>query len=391
MKQMKEKILILAADLEQTLPIARSLYKKGYEVHGVFSSKYSYGYGSRYIKKRFLHANAEEISDYYRFVKSLLEQDKYVTVLPMRDSAAEVMCKYRDELLKYTTYVMPDTEGFERGFDKQKLMEVCKAEGYPHPETYLVKDGNLGSLNIDSLRYPVLIKPNHTFGARGMTLCNDKKELQEKFPKIYQQFGECHIQTYIPEGGHQVEVQVYINEKQELVQGSVIKKFRWYPNKGGSSCCNISCKNDRIVNICYNVLKSIGWVGFADFDTIEDPRTGELLIMEINPRVPACVKSTFASGIDWADVIVGEYLKKEHKTYQMDREVYLRFLGVEVLWFLKSENKWHTKPNWFKFFGSDIYYQDMSDWTDPMPFIRGSIGNIKKQLSPEFRKQKAGV
>ena len=176
-----------------------------------------------------------------------------------------------------------------------------------------------------------------------------------------------------------------------MVQSSVIKKFRWYPNKGGSSCCNISCKNEKIVDICYKVLKSIGWVGFADFDTIEDPRTGELLIMEINPRVPACVKSAFASGIDWADVIVGEYLKKSHKVYQMNREVYLRFLGVEVLWFLKSENKWHTKPNWFNFFGKDIFYQDMSDWTDPMPFIRGTIGNIKKQLSPEFRKSKAGV
>ncbi len=388
---MKENILILAADLEQTLPIAKSLYNKGYEIHGVFSSKYSYGYGSRYIKKRFVHENAEEIEDYYLFIKSVLLQDKYVTILPMRDSAAEVMCKYRDELLKYTTYVMPDGEGFERGFDKRRLMEVCEAKGYPHPETYLVEDGNLRSLDLDTLRYPVLIKPNHTFGARGMTLCYNRKELEEKFPLIYTQFGNCHIQTYIPEGGHQVEVQVYINENQELVQSSVIKKFRWYPNKGGSSCCNISCKNDKIVNICYEVLKCIGWVGFADFDTIEDPRTGELLIMEINPRVPACVKSAFASGIDWAEVIEGEYLKKPHRVYTMEKEVYLRFLGVEILWFLKSDNKWHAKPNWFKFFGRDIFYQDMSDWSDPMAFIRGTIGNIKKQLSSEFRKSKAGV
>ena len=75
----------------------------------------------------------------------------------------------------------------------------------------------------------------------------------------------------------------------------------------------------------------------------------------------------------------------------MEKEVYLRFLGVEILWFLKSDNKWHAKPNWFKFFGRDIFYQDMSDWSDPMAFIRGTIGNIKKQLSSEFRKSKAGV
>ena len=388
---MKDKILILAADLEQVLPIAKSLYDKGFEIHGIFSSKLSYGYGSRYIKRKYIHQNAVEIEDYYLFIKSVLQKERYVSIIPMRDSAAEVMCKYRDDLLQYTAYVMPDADGFERGFDKQRLMEVCKMHGYPHPETYIVRNGSLCGLDIEEIRYPVLIKPTHTFGARGMTLCRNKDELEKKYPIIFNQFGECHLQTYIPEGGHQVEVQIYINEKQELVQSSVIKKFRWYPNKGGSSCCNISCKNEKIVDICYKVLKSIGWVGFADFDTIEDPRTGELLIMEINPRVPACVKSAFASGIDWADVIVGEYLKKSHKVYQMNREVYLRFLGVEVLWFLKSENKWHTKPNWFNFFGKDIFYQDMSDWTDPMPFIRGTIGNIKKQLSPEFRKSKAGV
>ena len=44
---MKDKILILAADLEQVLPIAKSLYDKGFEIHGIFSSKLSYGYGYR--------------------------------------------------------------------------------------------------------------------------------------------------------------------------------------------------------------------------------------------------------------------------------------------------------------------------------------------------------
>ena len=103
------------------------------------------------------------------------------------------------------------------------------------------------------------------------------------------------------------------------------------------------------------------------------------------------MKSAFASGIDWADVIVGEYLKKPHGTYKMEQKVYLRHLGFEVLWFFGSKNRWKTKPNWFKLLGSNIYYQDMSDWSDWMPFIRGSWGNVKKQMDPEFRKAKSGV
>ena len=103
---MKDKILILAADLEQVLPIAKSLYDKGFEIHGIFSSKLSYGYGSRYIKRKYIHQNAVEIEDYYLFIKSVLQKERYVSIIPMRDSAAEVMCKYRDDLLQYTAYVL---------------------------------------------------------------------------------------------------------------------------------------------------------------------------------------------------------------------------------------------------------------------------------------------
>ena len=38
-------------------------------------------------------------------------------------------------------------------------------------------------------------------------------------------------------------------------------------------------------------------------------------------------------------------------------------------------------PSYFAFFGKHIHYQDMSDWTDPMPFIKGTIRNIKKVIA----------
>lgn len=385
-----KQVLILFGDATQALPIAKSLCKKGFYVDAICSSKWSYGYGSRYIRKKYIYKETEDVDKYFNFLINILKNEEYDTIIPMRDSAAEVMSRYKDELLKYTHYEMPDYESFECGYDKHKLMEICEKKGYPHPETYLLENGNLGYLDLDNLPYPMLIKPNHTFGARGMTLCLNRQELEKVFPVIYMQYGDCHLQEYIPEGGNQVEVQLYVNAEGELLQSSVIKKFRWYPVKGGSSCCNISYENSAIVAICHNILKEIGWVGFADFDTIEDPRTGELLIMELNPRVPACVKSAFASGIDWSDIIVGEYLHKEHKTYKMEKEVYLRHLGFELLWFIASKSKWHTKPNWFKFIGKNIYYQDMSDWTDWGPFVLGTLGNIIKLLDPSFRKSKSG-
>lgn len=387
----KRKALLIQADTPQTLPMARELTKKGYEVHAVFGSKWSYGYGCRFIKKKFIFEDYEDIESNYQFILNLLKKDNYSIMIPINDFGAIVMSKYKDEFQKYVKFVVPDYDIFERGFDKQKLMAICQNGNYPHPRTIITDETKNIPEAAKDLRYPVLIKPNHSSGARGITPANSYKDLMEKFSQIVNQYGACHIQEYIPEGGAQIEAQLYIDEAGELIQSSIIKKYRWYPNHGGSSCCNRSEENPQLIATLHSLLKDIGWVGFADFDTIEDPRTGELMIMELNPRVPACIKTNFAAGINWADVIASEYEGEYHPKYKMTKKVFLRHLGFEILWFLNSDKKFSTKPSWFKFFGKNIFYQDMSGWDDPLAFIYGTLGNIRKQLSPSFRKAKSAM
>lgn len=386
-----KKVLLIQADTTQTLPMARELSKKGYEVHAVVSCKLTYGYGCRFVRKKFIFKDYENVDEYFKFILDILKKDNYSILIPMADHGAMVLSKYKDKLSEYVKFTVPDFSVFEKGFDKEKLMSACQKGNYPHPRTVIVDSDNLDDTNAKNLKYPVLIKPNQSCGARGITPVADYNTLRYIFPKIVNEYGSCHIQEYIPEGGAQVEAQLYVDKNGNLVQSSVIYKYRWYPNKGGSSCCNRSCENPGLIDTLHRLLKDIGWVGFADFDTIEDPRTGELLIMELNPRVPACVKTNFAAGINWADVISSEYEGLPHKKYSMEREAYLRHLGFETLWFLNAKNKFSTKPSWFKFFGKNIFYQDMSGWSDPKAFIYGTFGNILKQLSPSFRKAKSGM
>lgn len=387
---MEARVLILYGDGTQTLPMAKALHKLGCEVHAVVSSKLCYGYGSRYIGKKYLFQDINNIQALYDYVIKLLQHDHYDVIIPMHDESAEMVSTYKDVLLIYTCFVMPSINDFKKGHDKQQLIDLLQRKRYPHPKTVFVESNVINKEVLDKANFPLLIKPNITSGARGMTKCDNEEELRQRFPLVYRQFGACHLQSIVKAGGHQFEVQLYVNGKGELVQSSVIKKFRWYPAKGGSSSCCVSEFNQEIVDICYQVLKDLGWVGFADFDTIEDPETGELLIMELNPRLPACVRAAFEGGVNWADVILNEYLGQEHQIYQQQDGKYLRFLGFEVLWFVKSKNRWNTKPNWFKFLGKNIYYQDFMS-NDVWPFVLGSIGNVKKLLSSDFRKAKAGI
>lgn len=366
-----------------------SLKKAGHFVYLLYRSKHNYADDSKYVDFKYETDASHESNVYLQLVKNIIQERHIEIVIPMSDFSSMFLSRNKEELQPLVKYVLPNIDVFERGYDKNSLMALCAKNGYPHPQT--INDvTSLDGLDIDNLKYPLLIKPNHTCGGRGMTLVKNSDELRAKFEGVYRQYGDCHLQEYIPQGGAQVEVQLYINEKQELTASSVIYKYRWYPENGGSSCCATAVKNDKVVDICYRLLKDIGWVGFADFDTIEDPRTGELLVMELNPRVPACVKAVVASGTDWPNIIVSEYLGQPYAKKEFKPGILLKHLGMETLWFFYSKNRFKTKPSLFKVFGRRVFYQDL-DWRDPMPFIKGTWHNFKQQLNPSFRKSKSGT
>lgn len=371
------KVLLLGGGT-QGLAILRDLKKAGHFV--VFlGEKYNYADSSRYLDVKIYSKYSPTQIKYLDIVKECISNYKIDVIIPMGDVTAAFLSRYKSELQEIVNYKIPDYSIFRSATDKNQLMSLCQEHGYPHPFTVHSRD-ILKYISEQKLQFPLLIKPNVTCGARGMTLINNYEELAIKYPQIKNEYGECHLQKYIKPYGAQVEVQLYIDDNRQLLASSVIYKYRWYPEKGGSSSCAKTIKNEKIVDILYHLLLDLNWIGFADFDTIEDPETGELLIMELNPRVPACVKCAIEGGCHWGEIIVNGYLEKPQKTYQFTEGEFLRHMGFETLWFIHSPNRFKTYPNIFKFFGRHIHYQDMSDWTDPMPFIVGTLNNIKKLL-----------
>lgn len=372
------RVLVLGCGT-QGLVMVRELKRVGCWVY-LLGEKHNYADMSRYVDKKTYNQYPPSSSEYLELVLDIIKKNGIQTIIPMGDVLSEFLSIHKSELRPYVQYAMPDYSDFVRATDKNQLMALCKEKGYPHPYT-INSVTDLSAIERVDIPFPLLIKPNITCGARGMTLVKSYDELMDKYPVIKKEYGDCHLQQYVKQGGAQVEVQLYVDDNKNLVNSSVIYKYRWYPEKGGSSCCAKSVKNEKIVDILYRLLLDLNWVGFADFDTIEDPDTGELLIMELNPRVPACVKCPIEAGIHWGEIIVNGYMGLPQKQYEYHEDEYLRHLGFETLWFFKSPNRFKTTPSWFKFLGKHIHYQDMSDWTDPFPFFVGTWRNIKNVLN----------
>lgn len=375
------KVLVIGAGT-QGLAIVHALKQERHTVVILCADKYNYAGLSRYVDKRVSWEISEKSDCFIDYLKSIIKKESIDVVIPMGDSTAHFLSSKKEQLQQIVKFKSPELSCFMRGYDKNQLMQLCEGNGYPHPKTLDMSKIELGDMSqLENFPYPAMLKPNLTTGGRGMVKVVDYKHLKELYPSLHKKYGDYHLQQFIKPGGRQVKVQLFVGEDRSLVASSVIEKRRWYPIQGGSNCCAITIKDEAIVDICYHILLDLNWFGFADFDLIEDPDTHQLLVMEINPRVPACIKSPIAAGLNWGEVIVNAALGLPQKQYNYREGVILRHLGFEMLWFMKSPNRWHANPSWFKFFGKDVYYQDMSDWKDPMPFLSGTWRNFKKIIT----------
>ena len=382
---MKNNILLLDGGGTQTLPIAKSLYKKGHSVHIFYNNKLSYGCVTRYATSKVKAPSIKEEESYTAFFKDYVQKNSIDVVIPMSDPSATFLSKHKESFHQFCKFIISEYPVFMTGFDKNLLMRVCRENGFPHPKTVdLMTDGISG---IDDSFFPAILKPNITTGGRGMKILHSKKELEMVFEHNVEEFGDCHIQKFVREGGRQFKVELFLDDQHKLVNSSVVHKQRFYPVSGGSSCFNVTITDSDLVDLCYNVLKKIGWIGFADFDLIEDLDDGIIKIMEINPRIPACIKSAIDSGVDYASLIVDASMGRELEEYDYEPGYQLRHLGFDILWFFQSKDRFKIHPSWFNFLNKKQSFQDLS-LLDPLPFVYGTIGNIKKITNSNFRKSK---
>lgn len=402
------KILLLDGEGVQVVCMARELNKLGHELTALCAQKMSSGYATRYLHHKYKCPNLHNQPDEYKeFFYNHLKGNQYDLIIPMGDESAFFLSKVKPSvttLYPHTVCAIEDYETFEWANDKQKLMEVCEKYDIVHPKTralpmegfkFQVSEVSVGSkwfqevkAVVDYVGFPAMIKPNLSAGAKGITRVNSMEEIQAALPSLQKAFGACTLQQYVEQPDYYYNVMLFRTKEGKTASYTVIKIQRYFPLKGGSSCYSETVEHPFLVQQCEQCLEKLNWHGFADFDVLEDKLTGELKIIEINPRVPSSLQASFAAGVNFGEIFVEEYLGEgKHKEYQYKANQQVRWFGLDVMWFLMSPQRFSYRPSWFRFWGKNVSYHD-GCWSDPMPMIAGCLQGVTKYLDPNFRKAK---
>lgn len=380
------RILLIDGGSRQVLPMIKGFSMHGCHVSVYCSSKLDVGYVYKYTDKKVMGVfDHSDVDSTYSGIKAEIEKGEYDLVVPMNDFAATILSEHKEELSKFAYIAVNSNEKFTLASDKQKTMQICMDNGIPCPKTALFSD--ISGFCDDGWNYPLVIKPRSGYGANGFSKVENREELERLFVLTEKKFGASLVQEYIPQSSSQYQVEMVMGRDGECKCFVLMDKLRWYPINGGSSTINVTVKDDKIKSDCIALMKKIGWVGYASLDLIRDPRDGVAKILEINPRINGTAKICFRCGVDLALLLLEEAEGGEMTEFPDYPEgVYLRYIHMDFLWFLKSKERFSAKPSFFSFKNT---VDEIFSWEDLKPFFVysitsfGKLFNDKKKRSAE--------
>lgn len=146
---------------------------------------------------------AKQIADEY-FMVSTTDVDAVVDLIK-REKFDGVITGFVDLLLPYYAEIcskaglpsLATREQYEIFIDKKKYKALLKKYDVPTPEEYVMND--ITHEQMSSIKYPVIVKPTDSSGARGIKVCDNKEELASAYSNAlsFSKTGSVIIEQFI--------------------------------------------------------------------------------------------------------------------------------------------------------------------------------------------------
>lgn len=214
--------------------------------------------------------------DYIDFLKDICKKENIKGILSLIDPELHLLSEYKEEFLKIGVKIIGSSkEVSEICFDKWKMYEFLKKNGFKTAKTYISLDEFKKELNEKKICFPVFIKPITGSASIGI----NKIETLETLELIWKLSEEkMMIQEFM--SGQEIGVDVYtdiINE--EIISIFTKEKINM---RAGETDKARSFKDKKLFDLLEKFIKKLGTLGPVDIDVFKVNE--EYYISEVNPR-----------------------------------------------------------------------------------------------------------
>lgn len=375
------RVLILDGAERTSLAIARSLGKKGIEVHCGESYRYSTTSFSKYCTKNLVYPDPQiDCQGFINGLKNILKTGNYDVLYSSREVTTIPISYYKSDLEQYTKIPFPDYHKILLTHDKLQTVKLAIQEGLAVPKTYFIE--NIEQLeDISSqMAFPLVVKSRFkTIWKKGkpvMLKVTEKnyvynfEDLKKISSLIFHQTGKPPlIQEYIQGDAYGVEVLCDHGEPKALFMH---KRIHEYPIRGGASTLRESVFNPQLKDAALKILKKLEWHGVAMVEFKLDKTDNKPKLIEINGRFWGSLALSVAAGIDFPYLLHQMVMGKSFdSSFNYENGIECRWLlPGEFLWLFASlKNDNNKLSNLWNFVSDVTSYDDILSLDDVMPSI----------------------
>ena len=182
-------------------------------------------------------------------------------------------------------------DSVEAMFDKCVAAERFHEAGLPIPTTY----------SAENPKFPLIAKPRCGSATMGIAVAHNREE----FDKLALDGEKYLMQQYIPDA-EEITVDCYRTVRDGKII-AVVPRIRMEIQCGEVTRTR-TIKDEKIVALSRKTLETLDLRGAVTIQYLRSRSTGELLLMEVNPRLGGGVVCSIHAGADFPEYILADCL-----------------------------------------------------------------------------------
>lgn len=373
-----KKILLLDGLTSQCLEYTKAFNALGCDTTVLCDDKFDTAAASKYPKhKIFGISNARDIKGTEEWILKLIRTGEYDVVIPFTEYSATILSHHKKELSQFAHIIVNDADVFDFAQDKNNVMQVCMQNGIPCPKTIYDAETVEDILN-SCIQFPIILKPRNGFGSHGFHKIESEADLRKCIDEFKISLPEMVIQEYLPKTGLNVAENIFLDSHGDIKSSFTYASYRFYPLDGGSGILNVTIDRPDVHEIARRVARLMNLSGPIGIDMIIDSRDDTPKVLEVNLRAIACAKVGFLAGVNQAKQILEDlYTDSVIPQIEYKTDIRVRRSQIDWMWFLKSPDRFKTKPSWFD---RKNTVDQLFSWSDPGPWFAFWIYGFRKFL-----------
>jgi len=184
-----------------------------------------------------------------------------------------------------------EPDAIKRGEDRLAFKETMIELGIDMPQSKIARSVEEAEAIAFELGYPVIIRPAYTLGGTGGGLVYNIEELRVIASRgiSASMIGQILVEESV-EGWEELELEVIRDHKNQMITVCFIENVDAMGVHTGDSFCTAPMLTiapdlqQRLQELSYKVVEKIGVIGGTNIQFAHDPKTGRVVIIEINPR-----------------------------------------------------------------------------------------------------------